>query len=275
MAAGRETTSPQPPEGAADSSTRVPLREGSPGPGAVFKRRLLLLFAARRRDGRDCRNPLCDPADLSPEPEAETGIGADVSLQEVDGGPDYYARFPSPPNVESYFPIGVWLESVYVTGRCGQGQGRRAQSVRHRNRHSRLPLISANGLRVIAQQSEWRTRDTRPGADAIAGWELYDEIDMVLGPGGATPRWRAILATLPDDGRLHTATTARASLLGDERRGRLFRQRTGPRVDRRVLVHRQQPVRSKEGEGRAANRSREGRQLSRRRELWLANQPRT
>jgi hypothetical protein len=36
-----------------------------------------------------------------------------ASLQQVDGGPRYYAKFPrSLPSGPSYFPVGVWFESV-------------------------------------------------------------------------------------------------------------------------------------------------------------------
>ena len=36
-----------------------------------------------------------------------------MSLQDVDGGPNYYARFAHAlPSAASYFPIGVWFESV-------------------------------------------------------------------------------------------------------------------------------------------------------------------
>jgi hypothetical protein len=127
-----------------------------------------------------------------------------VSLQEVDGGPDYYARFSHPlPNVESYFPIGVWLESVTSQADVDKDRDVGLNLYVTVTANSRLPLISANGLRVIAQQSEWRTRGQEAGADAIAGWELYDEIDMVLGPEAGYPALEAILALLPDDGRLH------------------------------------------------------------------------
>ena len=127
-----------------------------------------------------------------------------MSLQEVDGGRDYYARFShSLPNAESYFPIGVWLESVTSQADVDMDRDVGLNLYVTVTANSRLPLISSNGLRVIAQQSEWRTRGDEAGADAIAGWELYDEIDMVLGPGAGYAALEAILAALPDDGRLH------------------------------------------------------------------------
>ena len=41
-----------------------------------------------------------------------------MALREVDGGPGYFAQFAnSLPSDASYFPIGVWLESVPAGGR--------------------------------------------------------------------------------------------------------------------------------------------------------------
>ena len=70
----------------------------------------------------------------TPTPAPKERSATAVSLQEVDGGPDYYARFSHAlPSAESYFPIGVWLESVTSQADVDMDQGRRAQSVRRRD----------------------------------------------------------------------------------------------------------------------------------------------
>ena len=38
-------------------------------------------------------------------------------------------------------------------------------------------------MRAILQQSEWRTNQTAINSPAVAGWGLFDEIDMQQGPG--------------------------------------------------------------------------------------------
>jgi hypothetical protein len=126
-----------------------------------------------------------------------------VSLQEVDGGPDYHARFSHPlPSADSYFPIGVWLESVTSQADVDMDRDVGLNLYVAVTANSRLPLISSSGMRVIAQQSEWGSRGGEAGGGAIAGWELYDEIDMVEGPGAGYETLEGILASLPDDGRL-------------------------------------------------------------------------
>ena len=161
----------------------------------MFKRRLLLLFAASVAMVAIAATLSAIPPTSAPSQRPKQVSGADVSLQEVDGGPDYYARFSHPlPNVESYFPIGVWLESVTSQADVDKDRDVGLNLYVTVTANSRLPLISANGLRVIAQQSEWRTRGHEAGADAIAGWELYDEVDMVLGPGAGYPELDAIHA---------------------------------------------------------------------------------
>ena len=54
---------------------------------------------------------------------------------------------------------------------------------------------------VIAQADELRTNNTVINNSTTAGWLLYDEIDMVLGPGGFSTQ-QNIIASLPDDDRL-------------------------------------------------------------------------
>jgi hypothetical protein len=126
-----------------------------------------------------------------------------VSLEEVDGGPGWYARFSNPlPTDPAFFPIGVWFESVVSQADINLDKGAGLNTYVVLTAGSSLPLISANGMKVIAQHGDWKARGGEQGAEAIAGWELRDEIDMQLGPVQGFAELQAILAGLPADGRL-------------------------------------------------------------------------
>ena len=140
-----------------------------------------------------------------------TSAAARMTLQRVDGGPRWYGRFSNPfPTAPSFFPIGVWFESV--TSRADIAKDMRAGLNTYvvLTSDSNLRLIESNGMRVIAQHGEWTARAGASGAQAIAGWELADEIDMQLGPAqrasrscsGSWPACRRMAACV-------TTTTAR------------------------------------------------------------------
>jgi hypothetical protein len=135
------------------------------------------------------------------DPSPGTG-SASVSLQPVDGGADYYARFrTSLPSDPSYFPIGLWLESV--TSRSDVAADRRAGVNLYVGvadpEGSDLGLLRANGQKALIQSNE-RTRFTGIHTET-AGWLLMDEIDMTDGPTACKSRLRRIKRRLPDDGR--------------------------------------------------------------------------
>ena len=60
-------------------------------------------------------------------------------------------------------------------------------------------MIRANGMKAIIQDDE-RTRFDDVGSET-AGWLLFDEVDMVLGPGAGFSALERIFAGLPQDGR--------------------------------------------------------------------------
>ena len=68
--------------------------------------------------------------------------------------------------------------------------------------NSNLSLVQRNGMRAILQQSEWRTNKTAINSPAVAGWELFDEIDMQQGPDQGYTTLNNILAQLPNDRRM-------------------------------------------------------------------------
>ena len=126
-----------------------------------------------------------------------------VALTPVDGGVNYHARFSHGlPTSRSYFPIGVWLESVSSQADVNRDKDAGLNLYVTVTANSSLPEVSSAGMHVIAQQSEWRTRETEPGAAAMTGWELADEIDMLGSPESGYSTLKQIHATLPADGRL-------------------------------------------------------------------------
>lgn len=129
---------------------------------------------------------------------------AAVTLRPVDGGPAYYARFPrSFPARESYFPIGVWLESVVSHADVSRDRRAGLNTYVGLTANSRLPVVAAHDMKVIAQYDEWVDRANAPGSNAIAGWLLADEIDMQVSPREGFGVLRSASRKLPpDDGRL-------------------------------------------------------------------------
>jgi hypothetical protein len=109
------------------------------------------------------------------------GVGAgSVSLQEVDGGPDYYARFaPALPSDPSFFPLGVWFESVTDARDVAEDREAGLNTYVQLTANSDLSLLRDAGMYAIAG----------PGLDAagseFVGYMVSDEVDMRFGPGWA------------------------------------------------------------------------------------------
>ena len=132
---------------------------------------------------------------------------SEVVLRSVDGGPGYYSQFSnSLPSDLSYFPIGVWFESVtsQVDIDLDKDAGLNLYVVLTTT--SDLSLVQKSGMRAILQQSEWRTNQTAINSPAVAGWELRYEIDMQQANEAGAKQARAALnstlAQLPNDGRM-------------------------------------------------------------------------
>lgn len=129
-----------------------------------------------------------------------------VTLQEADGGVDYYGQFSHPlPSGESYFPIGVWYESVLSQGNIDKDKDVGLNLYVVLTTSSNLNLVRDNGMNAILQQSGWRDNTAARNNPAVAGWELDDEIDMqqadAEGAAAARQQLEEILADLPQDGR--------------------------------------------------------------------------
>jgi hypothetical protein len=137
-----------------------------------------------------------------------------VQLRAVDGGANYYARFPhSLPSDPSYFPIGVWLESVLSRSDVAfdKDAGINLYVGVADPELSKLGLLRAN-RRMAFIQSDERTRFTRISSET-AGWLLMDEIDMTDGPTACHGRLERIKSGLPADRRAHYNNYGKGVLL--------------------------------------------------------------
>ncbi|WP_426002683.1 hypothetical protein ACPFL9_11180 [Paenarthrobacter sp. NyZ202] len=99
-----------------------------------------------------------------------------ISLREVDGGPDYYARFKgSLPADPAFFPIGVWLESVLDKGNVAMDSAAGLNTYVELTANSDVQLVRDSGMFAIPAFPH----------TAAAGFALSDEVDMWAGPGAA------------------------------------------------------------------------------------------
>ena len=127
-----------------------------------------------------------------------------LRLRNVDGGEDYYGKFANGlPSDPSYFPIGVWFESVIDQRDVSLDKDVGLNLYVVLTGNSNLSLVQRNGMHAILQQSDWRTNPTAIDSSAVVGWELFDEIDMQQGPGKGYAALNDILAKLPNDHRMH------------------------------------------------------------------------
>jgi hypothetical protein len=126
-----------------------------------------------------------------------------VQFRDVDGGRDYYSQFSNPlPSDPGYFPIGVWFQGVVSQADIDLDKDAGLNLYVVLTTNSNLSVIERNGMRAILQQSQWRENRIAINSPAVAGWELFDEIDMQQGPGRGNATLSDIVAQLPKDGRV-------------------------------------------------------------------------
>jgi hypothetical protein len=126
-----------------------------------------------------------------------------MTLAPVDGGSGYYARFHNElPASASYFPIGVWFESVVSQADVNQDRAAGLNLYVVLTANSNLSLVQANGMRTLLQQEEWTNNTPARASPAVSGWVLGDEIDMQLAPAAGYASLNQILGSLPADRRL-------------------------------------------------------------------------
>ena len=138
-----------------------------------------------------------------------------MTLAPIDGGSGYYARFHNGlPASPSYFPIGVWFESVVSQADANEDRSAGLNLYVVLTADSNISLVQTNGMRTFLQQEEWRNNAPARASPAVSGWALGDEFDMQLRPRPATPRSTRSSARCRPTGASATATTERGSRSG-------------------------------------------------------------
>jgi hypothetical protein len=98
-----------------------------------------------------------------------------------EGGPAYYARFPATKaagwTADSFFPIGVWYESVISQDDVDKDKAAGVNTYVELTETSDMALIRKNGMFAIPSKPI-----TGYGAETVA-WLITDEADMWAGPG--------------------------------------------------------------------------------------------
>src|SRR5215470_10254029 len=129
---------------------------------------------------------------------------AAMTVQQVDGGPGFYGGFSSPlPSGSSYFPLGVWFESVVEQSDVALDRAAGLNLYVVLTADSDLDLVHSNGMAALLQgdNDDWLPAPAKP----FSGWVLGDEIDMQFSPAQGYSELEANRASLPADGRLRYA----------------------------------------------------------------------
>jgi hypothetical protein len=111
---------------------------------------------------------------------AVTGdLPSGVTLREPDGS--YPAGLPNDP---MFFPLGVWLETVLSPDDVVQDKsfGLNLYAALAHDDLTDLDAIETGGMHLLAQADEW-AGDSRANHAAVDGWLVYDEADLMYGPG--------------------------------------------------------------------------------------------
>jgi hypothetical protein len=102
-------------------------------------------------------------------------------LVPVDAGINYYAKFKDPlPTSPSFFPIGVWFQSVTQPSDITSDKAAGINTYVELTANSDLGLVKSGGMHAIISQ-----RSNASGGE-LSGWLVSDESDMNAGPGNAT-----------------------------------------------------------------------------------------
>jgi hypothetical protein len=109
-----------------------------------------------------------------------------VTLQEVDGGSDYWSQFPNPVDGgdPSFIPLAGWFRPAESQAQIDayKAFGMNTFAAIECPECARLDLVRANGLKAFIYAQE-RTRFSGIGSETV-GWMLNDEQDMCCGPPG-------------------------------------------------------------------------------------------
>lgn len=109
----------------------------------------------------------------------QSHVPAGVTLREPDGS--YPVGLPNDP---TFFALGVWLETVTNKAEVALDQsfGLNLYVGLARDGLIELDAIEASGTHLLIQADEW-SGDPRADHPAVDGWLVYDEADLMYGPG--------------------------------------------------------------------------------------------
>lgn len=111
---------------------------------------------------------------FGPAASAQDPLPKGVTLQQVDGGKDFYGHFsPTLPGSDTFFPIGVWFESVLQSADVDRDRAAGLNMYVQLTEGSDLRLIQAQGLHALPSAP----------SPAASGYLLSDEVDMWAGAG--------------------------------------------------------------------------------------------
>ena len=98
--------------------------------------------------------------------------GSGLTLPDVDGGVDYYARFSRPlPSDASYFPIGVWFSPALSQAHIDDDKdvGLNLFVGLENPEHTNLNLIRSNGMNAIVQADRVKLVQRHGSVTPVAG----------------------------------------------------------------------------------------------------------
>ena len=164
-----------------------------------------------------------------------TSIAARPFLQQVDGGPGFYGRFPNPlPTDRGYFPVAVWGSYAHDSGNVAKD---RAMGL---NTYVWVADSSARYMANIRNAGMHVLQDVEKRENVgpeTSGWLLSDEIDMTQGAGACPSALNARKARILSGHRGLLYDNYGRHLLAPRSAGSLFRELRRRQLGRCVLVH--------------------------------------
>ena len=124
-----------------------------------------------------------------------------VTLRQPDGA--YPAGLPNDP---TFFPLGVWLETVVEEAVVDMDRsfGLNLYAGLGHEDPTDLDAIEASGMHLLLQADEW-SGDSRADHPAVDGWLVYDEADLMYGAGwddwSGTAGWNTCIPIQDEGGQ--------------------------------------------------------------------------
>lgn len=118
-------------------------------------------------------------APTTTNPPREGTAPLDLPRVPWEGGPAYYAKYPSTAAwaKPTHFPVGVWFESVIEQRDVDLDKGAGLNTYIELTTNSNMALIRNNGLHAAP------SRPISGGGSETTAWLIDDEADMGYGPG--------------------------------------------------------------------------------------------